>query len=189
MDELKKRIIKDGRILNDHVLKVDSFLNHQIDIHLMDRMGQAFFDHFRHYGITKILTIETSGIAVACSVARNFHVPAVFARKTPTLTSVDDQYAAEIFSFTQQKKFTIMVSKRFLTSNDKVLLVDDFLARGQALLGLMDIVHQAGAALVGAGVAIEKTFQDGGRLVRDAGIEVYSLARITSLKNGKVLFS
>ena len=188
MEQLKNRILKDGRILNDHVLKVDSFLNHQIDVDLMDRMGHVFFDHFREYGITKILTIETSGIAIACSVARCFRVPAVFARKTPTPTSVDDQYCTEIFSFTKQKKFTIMVSKRFLGSADRVLLVDDFLAQGQALRGLIDIVHQSGAALSGAGIVIEKTFQDGGRLVRDAGIEVYSLAQIASLKNGKVLF-
>ncbi|MCP4576879.1 MAG: xanthine phosphoribosyltransferase [Deltaproteobacteria bacterium] len=188
MDELKKRIIKDGRVLNDHVLKVDGFLNHQIDVHLMDRMGRAFFDHFHDYGITKILTVETSGIAVACSVARCFHVPTVFARKTRTLTSVDDQYAAEIFSFTQQKKFTIMVSKRFITPHDKVLLVDDFLARGQACLGLMNITRQSGATLSGAGIVIEKAFQDGGKRVRDQGVEVYSLARISSLNNGQVLF-
>lgn len=189
MDELKKRILTEGRVLNDHVLKVDSFLNHQIDVHLMDRMGEAFFDHFHDYGITRILTVEASGISVACSVARCFHVPVVFARKTPSLTSVDDQYCAEIFSFTKQKKFTIMVSRRFLASDDRVLLVDDFLARGQALLGLIDIVHQSGAALAGAGIVIEKAFQNGGRLVRDAGIEVYSLAQIASLRNGKVLFS
>lgn len=189
MDELKEKILKDGRVLNDQVLKVDSFLNHQIDVQLMDRMGHAIFNHFRNHGITKILTIETSGIAVACSVARCFQVPSVFARKTPTLTSVDDQYTAEIFSFTKQKEFTIMVSKRFLVSDDRVLLVDDFLAQGQALLGLMDIVHQSGATLAGSGIVIEKAFQDGGKRVRNAGIEVYSLARIASLENGQVLFS
>jgi xanthine phosphoribosyltransferase len=189
MDELKKRILTDGRVLNDHVLKVDSFLNHQIDVHLMDRMGQAIFDHFQNSGITKILTIETSGIALACSVARCFQMPTVFARKTPTLTSVDDQYAAEIISFTKQKKFTIMVSKRFLSSHDRVLLVDDFLARGQALLGLINIVNQSGATLAGAGIAIEKAFQDGGKRVRNLGVAVYSLARILSLENGQVLFS
>jgi xanthine phosphoribosyltransferase len=188
MDALKKRILQDGRVLNDRVLKVDSFLNHQIDVDLMDRLGEAFFHHFRDCGLTKILTIETSGIAVACSVARCFHVPAVFARKTPTLTSVDDQYCSEIFSFTKQKNFTIMVSKRFLGSDDRVLLVDDFLAQGQALLGLINIVHQSGATLSGAAIVIEKAFQDGGRLVRDAGVEVHSLARIASLRNGKVLF-
>lgn len=189
MDELKKRIITDGRVHSDQVLKVDSFLNHQIDVLLMDRMGEAIFHHFQHHGITKILTIEASGIAVACSVARCFHVPAVFARKTPTVTSVDDQYAAEVFSFTQQKKFTIMVPKGFLSSNDKVLLVDDFLARGRALLGLMNIALQAGATLAGAGIVIEKTFQEGGKQVRSQGVEVYSLARISSLENGQVLFS
>jgi len=189
MDELKQRILTDGRVLNDHVLKVDGFLNHQIDVHLMDRMGEAFFDHFKDSGITKILTVETSGIAVACSVARCFHVPAVFARKTRPLTSEEDQYAAEIFSFTQQKKFTIMVSKRFLTSDDRVLLVDDFLARGQALLGLIDIARQSGATLAGAGIVIEKAFQNGGKRLRDQGVEVFSLARISSLENGQVLFS
>ena len=189
MDELKRKILQDGRVLNDHVLKVDSFLNHQIDVDLMDRMGHAFFHHFHDYGITKVLTIEASGIAVACSVARYFHVPVVFARKTPSLISVDDQYTTGIFSFTKQKQFTIMVSRSFLTSNDRVLLVDDFLAQGQALLGLANIVHQSGAALLGAGIVIEKAFLDGAKRVRDAGIEVYSLARIASLKNGKTLFS
>ena len=189
MDELKKRILQDGRVLNDHVLKVDSFLNHQIDMALMDRMGHVFFDHFQDYNITKILTIEASGIAVACSVARYFHVPTVFARKTPSLTTVDDQYAAEVFSFTRQKTFTIMVNRRFLTPRDRVLLVDDFLAKGQALLGLIKIVHQSGAEPVGAGIVIEKAFQDGGSLLRNAGIEVCSLAQVASLKNGKVHFS
>jgi len=189
MDELKKRILTDGRVLNSHVLKVVSFLNHQIDMGLMDRMGRAFFDHFKECGATKVLTVETSGIAVVCSLARYFHVPAVFARKTPSLTTVDDQYAAEIFSFTKQRAFTIMVNRRFLTPDDRVLLVDDFLAKGQALLGLINIVHQSGADPVGAGIVIEKAFQDGGSLVRDAGIEVYSLARIASFENGKVLFS
>jgi xanthine phosphoribosyltransferase len=182
MDELKKRILRDSRVLNDQVLKVDSFLNHQIDVHLMDRMGHVFFDHFKDYNITKILTIEASGIAVACSVARYFHVPTVFARKTPSITTVDDQYAAEVFSFTRQKTFTIMVNRRFLTPRDRVLLVDDFLAKGQALLGLIKIVHQSG-------IVIEKAFQDGGSLLRNAGIEVYSLAQVASLKNGKVHFS
>ncbi len=189
MDELKKRILQDGRVLNDQVLKVDRFLNHQIDVDLMDRMGHAFFDHYRDSGITRVLTVESSGIAVACSVARRFQVPVVFARKTRSLTMVDDQYTAEVFSFTRQKKFTIMLNKRFLESDDRVLLVDDFLAKGQALLGLINIVHQSGATLSGAAIVIEKAFQEGGRLVRAVGVEVYSLARIASLKNGKVLFS
>ncbi len=189
MDQLKDRILKDGQVLNDQVLKVDSFLNQQIDMDLMDRMGFAFFDHFKGYGITKVLTVETSGIAVACSVARCFEVPMVFARKTLSLTMVDNQYFTEISSFTKQKKFTIMLNKRFLTPDDRVLLVDDFLAKGQALLGLTKLVHQSGAHLAGAGIVIEKAFQGGGKRLRDAGVEVYSLARIASLENGKVLFS
>lgn len=188
MDELKNRILKDGRVLNDHVLKVDGFLNHQIHVGLMDRMGQAIFDHYKNHDITKVLTVETSGIAVACSVARCFDVPVVFARKTLSLTMVDDHYTAEIFSFTKQMKFTIMLNRRFLSSDDRVLLVDDFLARGQALLGLINIVHQSGATPAGAGIAIEKAFQDGGQAVRKTGVEVYSLARIASLEKGKVLF-
>ena len=188
MDELKKRILKDGRVLSEHVLKVDSFLNHQIDADLMDRIGNAFFDHFHDYGITKVLTIEASGIAVAFSTARCFHVPVVFARKTPSLTSVDETYCAEAFSFTKKVQFSITVNRRFLAPEDRVLLVDDFLAQGQALLGLINIVHQSGAAVAGAGIAIEKAFQNGGRLVREVGIEVYSLARIASLIDGKVLF-
>ena len=188
MDELKKRILSDGRVLNDHVLKVDSFLNHQIDVALMDEIGKAFYDHFRDYGISKILTVEASGIAVACSTARYFHVPVVFARKTPSVTSVDDQYLADVYSFTKKRTFTIMVSKRFLTPKDTVLVVDDFLASGQALLGLTKIVHQAQASLAGAGIVIEKVFQGGKKAVKDGEIDLYSLARIASLKNKVVVF-
>ena len=188
MEELEKRILADGRVLNDHVLKVDSFLNHQIDVALLDRIGKSFYGHFGDYGITKILTVEASGIAVACSTARHFHVPVVFARKTPSVTSVDDHYFADVYSFTKQRTFTIMISKRFLAPKDTVLLVDDFLASGQALLGLAKIVSQAGASLAGAGIVIEKAFQRGKEAVKDVGLEVYSMARIASLKNNTVVF-
>lgn len=188
MDELKKRILSDGRVLNDQVLKVDSFLNHQIDVALLDVIGKAFYDHFHDYGISKILTVEASGIAVACSTARYFHVPVVFARKTPSVTSVDDQYFADVYSFTKKRTFTIMISKRFLTSEDSVLLVDDFLASGHALLGLTKIVHQAQASLAGAGIVIEKSFQSGKEAAKDVGVEVLSLARIASLQNKTVVF-
>jgi len=188
MDELKERILTDGRVLNDHVLKVDSFLNHQIDVGLLDRIGNSFYRHFRDYSVTKILTVEASGIAVACSTARFFHVPVVFARKTSSVTSVDDHYVADVYSFTKQRTFTIMISRRFLAPEDTVLVVDDFLANGQALLGLAKIVRQAGASLAGVGIVIEKSFQNGKDAVEDVGIEVYSLARIASLKNQVVDF-
>lgn len=190
MQALKQKILKDGRVKSDSVLAVDSFLNHQLDIPLFDKMGAYFFERFKQSNITKILTIESSGIAVACFTARYFNIPVVFARKTQSLTlaAMDDKYCTEVYSFTKQTKYSVFVSKRYLDSGDVVLLIDDFLANGQALLGMADIVNQAGAKLAGAGIVIEKAFQEGGQKARDAGIEVCSLARIAAMKEGQIEF-
>ncbi len=188
MEALKQMILEKGQVRNENVLAVDSFINHQLDIPLMDKMGREFWAYFKDRGVTKVLTIEASGIAVACFTARYFEVPVLFARKTPslTLTAQEDKYFAEVHSFTKQVDNQVFVSKRYLSPEDTVLIVDDFLAHGQALLGLAEIVKQAGAKLAGAGIVIEKAFQKGGGLVREAGIEVHSLARIASMKDGKV---
>ncbi len=188
MEELKKRIMDDGRVLNSNVIKVDKFLNHQIDIELLDNIGSEFYSHFFEQDITKILTIESSGIAVATLTALYFNVPVVFARKSETVTNVDDKYTAEVYSFTHEKQFNIFVSKAYICPGDKVLVIDDFLANGQALLGLAKLVHQAGAQLVGAGIVIEKAFQEGGKLVRDAGIDVFPLVRIEKMSPGEISF-
>jgi xanthine phosphoribosyltransferase len=190
MQALKQKILSHGQVKNENVLAVDSFLNHQLDIPLMDAMGREFSEHFKDRGISKILTIEASGIAVACFTARYFEVPVLFARKTTSLTlsAQDDKYCAEVYSFTKQVNNQVFVSKRYLSPDDTILIVDDFLAHGQALLGMAQIVKQAGAKLVGAGIVIEKAFQKGGGLVREAGIDVFSLARIGSMKDGQVEF-
>jgi xanthine phosphoribosyltransferase len=190
MQELKQKILTDGRVKNEHVLAVDSFLNHQLDIPLFDKMGEYFFNRFKDRGITKILTIESSGIAVACFTARYFNVPVVFARKTQSLTlsAMDDKYCTEVYSFTKQTQYSVFVSQRYLNQDDVILLIDDFLANGQALMGMADLVSQAGAKLAGAGIVIEKAFQEGGGKVREAGIEVCSLARIQAMKEGRITF-
>ncbi|MCK9166956.1 MAG: xanthine phosphoribosyltransferase [Bacteroidales bacterium] len=189
MEELKQRILRDGHVIHKDVLKVDGFLNHQLDIGLLDRIGEQFYARFHTAGVTKILTIESSGIAVATLTARHFKVPVVFARKAPTMTHLDDKFSAEVYSYTQRKQFTIFVSSEYISHSDKVLVIDDFLANGQALLGLAKIVHQSGAALAGAGIVIEKAFQDGGDLVRNAGIDVFSLAKVAKMSHGKIYFA
>lgn len=188
MEELKQRIIQDGRVLNSKVIKVDKFLNHQIDIELLDNIGSEFYSHYLTEDITKILTIEASGIAVATLTALYFNVPVVFARKTESITHPEDKYTADVYSFTHEKQFNIFVSKEYILPGDKILVVDDFLANGQALLGLARIIHEAGAELVGAGIVIEKAFQEGGKLVRDAGIEVFSLAKIKHMSPSEITF-
>lgn len=188
MDQLKQKILTEGRVKDANILIVDSFLNHQLDIPLMDAMGREFAKYFNARGVNKILTIEASGIAVAAFTARYFEAPVLFARKTPTLTAIEDKYTAEVYSFTKQVSNRVFVSRRYLTPEDNVLVIDDFLAHGQALLGLAEIVRQAGATLVGAGIVIEKGFQKGGGLVREAGIDLLSLARIKSMEPGRVEF-
>ena len=190
MELLKERIRKDGVIKEGNVLKVDNFLNHQMDIELFEEIGKEFRRRFDGEEITKILTIEASGIGIACIAARYFHVPVVFAKKNKTKNIAGDVYTARVESFTHGKVYDIIVSKDFLGKDDKVLLIDDFLANGKALEGLARLVEDAGAKLVGAGIVIEKGFQRGGDAVRSRGIRLESLAIIDSMDaaSGTIVF-
>ena len=181
MQLLKDRINKDGIIKEGNILKVDSFLNHQIDIELLNEIGKEFKRRFANEEVTKILTIEASGIAIACIAAQYFNVPVVFAKKSKTTNIAGDVYTTKVESFTHQKVYDIMVSKDFLNKGDKVLILDDFLANGQALLGLSQLVKDAGGEVVGAGIVIEKGFQDGGKLIREKGIHLESLAIVDKM--------
>ena len=181
MKALEEKILKEGKVYPGGVLKVGSFLNHQIDVSFMSKIGEEFFRLFHNEKITKILTIETSGIPVACFAAVHFGVPVLFAKKHQTKNLSDECYAAEITSFTHGNTYQARVEKAFLTSSDKVIIIDDFLANGMALEGLLDIVKQAGAECAGCGIVIEKAFQDGGRRIREKGVRVESLARISKM--------
>lgn len=181
MKLLQERIVKDGQIEAGNILKVDSFLNHQIDISLLEEIGKEFHRQFAGQTVNKILTIEASGIAIACIAARYFQVPVVFAKKTRSLNIAGDVYTAKVESFTHKNTNDIIVSKKFLSPGDRILIVDDFLANGKAILGLAKLVEQAGATLVGAGVVIEKGFQDGGKRIREAGIDLRSLAIVEEM--------
>lgn len=181
MKLLQERIVKDGQIEAGNILKVDSFLNHQIDVSLLEEIGKEFHRQFAGQTVNKILTIEASGIAIACIAARYFQVPVVFAKKTRSLNIAGDVYTAKVESFTHKNTNDIIVSKKFLSPGDRVLIVDDFLANGKAILGLAKLVEQAGATLVGAGVVIEKGFQDGGKRIREAGIDLHSLAIVEEM--------
>lgn len=188
MKLLKDKIIQEGKVLSESVLKVDTFLNHQIDPPLMKAIGEEFAERFKDAGITKILTIESSGIAPATMAGLVLGVPVVFARKRKSLTLVDHLYTAAVHSFTKNETNDISVSKDFVTSEDTLLMIDDFLANGQAVLGLLDIIEQAGATLAGVGIVIEKGFQTGGAIIRERGIRVESLANIASMGEGQVTF-
>ncbi|MBS3680653.1 xanthine phosphoribosyltransferase [Ornithinibacillus massiliensis] len=188
MNLLKQAIIEKGEALSDEVLKVDAFLNHQIDPVLMEQIGKEFAERFQREGITKILTIESSGIAPAVMAGLQLHVPVVFARKRKSLTLVDNLLIAKVHSFTKGETNEISVSKDYLLDEDVVLVLDDFLANGQAALGLVDIVKQAGSTLAGVGSVIEKGFQPGGDMLREQGIRVESLAIIDSLANKQISF-
>ena len=181
MNFLEQRIIKDGVVKPGNVLKVDSFLNHQMDVALMDEMGKEFKRRFADKTITKVLTIEASGIAIACSVAREFGVPMVFAKKSKSINIDGDMYVAEVESFTHKNKNQVIVSKKFLSADDHVLIIDDFLANGCALQGLISITEAAGATVEGLGIAIEKGFQIGGRVIRNLGYHLESLAMVESM--------
>ncbi len=181
MQLLKERIIKDGKIRSGNVLKVDSFLNHQMDIDLFGEIGKEFKRIFSDSTVTKILTIEASGIGIACIAAQYFNVPVVFAKKNQTKNIAGDVYTGKVESFTHGRVYDIIVAKEFLKAEDKVLIIDDFLANGSALLGLTKLVKDAGAMLIGAGIVIEKGFQEGGELVRSSGVRVESLAIIDSM--------
>ncbi len=190
MNFLEERIIKDGAVKPGNVLKVDSFLNHQMDIELMDKMGEEFYNRFKDAGVTKVLTIEASGIAIACSVARCFGVPMVFAKKSKSVNIDGDVYVAEVESFTHKNVNKVIVSKKFLNPEDKVLIIDDFLANGCALQGLISITESSGAEVVGLGIAIEKGFQIGGRVIRNLGYKLESLAIVEEMdaEKGTVTF-
>lgn len=178
---MEERIRKDGIIKGNDVLKVDSFLNHQMDVKLFTEIGKEFQRLFADEEITKILTIEASGIGIACVVAQCFGVPVLFAKKNKTKNIAGDVYTSKVESFTHGKVYDIIVSKDFLGPEDKVLLIDDFLANGAALMGLITLVREAGATLVGAGICIEKAFQPGGERIRNMGVRVESLAKIKSM--------
>ncbi len=181
MQLLEEKIRKEGKVYEGNVLKVDGFLNHQIDVAFLQEIGKEFYRLFKDCDINKILTIEASGIGIACITAQYFNVPVVFAKKTKTVNIAGDVYTAPVTSFTHKKNYDIIVSKDFLHANDRVLIIDDFLAEGSALLGLTSLLTDAGATVVGAGIVIEKAFQQGGQMMRDRGVRVGSLARIASM--------
>lgn len=181
MKLLEDRILKDGHIGTDNVLKVDSFLNHQIDVSFVCELGKEFYRLFKDENITKILTIEASGIGIACLTAQYFNVPVVFAKKTKTINIYSDTYNATVHSYTHKRDYDIVVSKDFLNKDDNVLIIDDFLAKGSALTALLMLIEKAGAKTAGAGIVIEKAYQGGGNLVRDMGVRVESLAKIKSI--------
>lgn len=191
MQLLKDRIVKDGTVKPGNVLKVDSFLNHQIDVELLEEIGKEFARLFEGVKCTKILTIEASGIAVACVASRYFNnVPVVFAKKSQSINLEGDSYVTKIESFTHKRVYDVIVSKKYLSSGDHVIIIDDFLANGCALMGLADIVKSAGASIEGIGIVIEKGFQNGGQIIRDMGIPLHSLAIVESMddKTGTVTF-
>ena len=190
MNFLEERILKDGLVKPGNVLKVDSFLNHQMDIALMEQIGEEFHRRFAHKKITKVLTIEASGIGIAYPVAKQFGVPLVFAKKSKSVNIDGDMYVAEVESFTHKNKNQVIVSKRFISPDDHVLIIDDFLANGCALQGLISITESAGATVEGLGIAIEKGFQIGGRVIRNLGYQLESLAIVEAMdaETGSVTF-
>ena len=182
MELLEERIRKDGKVLPGNILKVSSFINHQIDVELLDKLGKEFARRYAGQTVTKILTIESSGIAVACATARYFNkCPVVFAKKSSSSNISDDCYRTSVYSYTHSKNYNVIVAKQYLTPADNILLIDDFLANGSALSGLTDLVCQSGATLVGAGIIIEKGFQEGGEILRKKGYRIESLAIIDSM--------
>ena len=186
MESLGRKVKEDGVVIDEKILKVDGFLNHQIDAKLMNDVGKTFYESFKDAGITKILTIEASGIAPAIMASLHFDVPCLFAKKAKPSTLKDGFYSTDIHSFTKNKTSTVIVSEEFLGADDKVLIIDDFLANGDASLGLNDIVKQANATTVGVGIVVEKSFQNGRQRLEDAGLYVSSLCKVASLKGNKV---
>lgn len=192
MKELEERIARDGVVKAGNVLKVDAFLNHQCDVELFDHMGAEWARLFEGAGITKILTIEASGIGIACMAARHFgNIPMVFAKKAQSINLDGEQYSTTIYSFTKQKEYPVIVGKRFLNPGDRILIIDDFLANGCALEGLIELCEQAGAEVAGIGIAIEKVHQGGGDRLREKGFQVESLARIVEMDSeaGEIIFA
>ena len=190
MNFLEEKILKDGVVREGNVLKVDKFLNHQMDVKVIDWIGKEFFNRFNNKGVTKILTIEASGIALAFAAARYFDVPMVFAKKSKSVNIDNEVYCSSVESFTHKCTNNVIVSKSFIEKGDKLLIIDDFLANGCALLGLIDIARQAEAEVVGIGIAIEKGFQNGGKMLREMGYDLQSLAIVDSMdaENKTVVF-
>ena len=186
---LKEKIKNEGIVLNNSILKVDAFLNHQIDPELMMELGREFSKRFADKKVTKILTVESSGIAVALTTALFFHVPVVFARKQKPSTMNENLYSTKVFSFTKNVTNNVSVSKKFLPPGENILILDDFLANGEAAMGLVDLVHQAGSNVVGIGIVIEKSFQPGRNRLIEAGYQVESLARIKAFEKGQIVFA
>ncbi len=188
MQLLKQKILQDGVVKSGNVLKVDSFLNHQLDIELFNEIGKEFAKRFADCNITKILTIESSGIGIASVTAQYFKVPVVFAKKAQSINLDGDMYTTKVESFTHRRVYDVILSKKFLLPSDRVLLIDDFLANGCALVGLVDLVQEAGATIEGAGIVIEKGFQQGGKEIRERGIRLESLAIVDSMDENGIVF-
>ena len=188
MKFLEDRILKDGQVRPGEILKVDSFLNHQLDVQLLQEIGKAFYDHYKDAGITKIITVEASGIAIACMAGLYFRVPVVFAKKAKSKNLDGDIYVSTVHSYTYKRNFNITLAKKYLTDKDTVLLVDDFLARGVAMKALISICHTAGARIGGIGIAIEKGFQGGGDSLRSQGYDLLSLAVIDNMDDNSITF-
>lgn len=189
MKLLEERILKDGDVLGENILKVDSFLTHQVDFELMQEIGKVFADKYKEAGITKVVTIEASGIAPAVYAAQALGVAMIFAKKAKNITMTEGILTAEVYSFTKQVTSQVSIVSRFLSNDDTVLIIDDFLANGQAAKGLLEIIGQAGAKVAGIGIVIEKSFQDGRDLLEKTGVPVTSLARIKAFENGRVVFA
>lgn len=188
MKLLEEKILNDGTVLPGNILKVDNFLNHQIDVVFLAEIGKEFYNIFSSGNITKVLTVEASGIAIACATAQHFNVPVVFAKKGQHKNIGTDCYTAEVFSFTKGTSYNVTVSKKYLNENDNILIVDDFLANGQAALGLIKIIEEAGASVEGVGIVIEKGFQKGGQLIREKGVRLESLAIVESMTDDSISF-
>ena len=189
MKKLEERIFQDGQVLGKNILKVDSFLTHQVDFSLMKEIGQVFAEAVKDAGITKVVTIEASGIAPAVYVSEALGLPMIFAKKAKNITMTEGILTAEVYSFTKQVTSTVSIAGKFLNSDDKVLIIDDFLANGQAAKGLITIIEQAGAQIEAVGIVIEKSFQDGRQLLETAGYRVLSLARIAGFDKGQIVFT
>ena len=189
MKKLEERILRDGQVLGENILKVDSFLTHQVDFSLMKEIGQVFAEAVKDAGITKVVTIEASGIAPAVYVAEALGLPMIFAKKAKNITMTEGILTAEVYSFTKQVTSTVSIAGKFLNSDDKVLIIDDFLANGQVAKGLITIIEQAGAKVEAVGIVIEKSFQGGRQLLETAGYRVLSLARIAGFEKGQVVFA
>ncbi|HFV2741705.1 TPA: xanthine phosphoribosyltransferase [Streptococcus agalactiae] len=189
MKLLEERILKDGDVLGENILKVDSFLTHQVNFELMQEIGKVFADKYKEVGITKVVTIEASGIAPAVYAAQALGVPMIFAKKAKNITMTEGILTAEVYSFTKQVTSQVSIVSRFLSNDDTVLIIDDFLANGQAAKGLLEIIGQAEAKVAGIGIVIEKSFQDGRDLLEKTGVPVTSLARIKAFENGRVVFA